>query len=180
MKTKYHISYDGVARKCNARVNPCPLGEHYSTLEDARDASRERNKRDYSIMPSIPSVPREQEPRIRFNPNISKKEAININASIMAGWFKGKLVPTDPERGFIGGNLTNLPSKEEFVYNEWFAESKDVPVDWIAETTLYLNSTGFRKKVYILLYDEFERVLRKYYEFTEEWFYYEQYGTKNK
>lgn len=168
MKEQYHISYDGVARKCNARVNPCPLGNHYNTLEEARDAAREKNKKDYSIMPSITKGPRKQEPRIRFNPNISKRETININASIMAGWFKGKIVPTDPERGFVERNLTNLPSKEEFVYSEWFAKSKLVPENWITETTLYLNSAEFRKKVYILLYDEFERVLREYYEFTKE------------
>lgn len=167
MKNGYHISYDGVARVCNKSGNQCQLGEHYDTMREARSVARERNKKN-NTAPSIPSAPRERGPRIRFNPNMSESETVNINASIMANWFKSSLVPTDPERGFIGGNITSVPSKQEFIYEEWFADNEGVTYEWVSQTTERINSKAFKGRRYIHMYDEFKEILREYYKITKE------------
>lgn len=44
-KTKFHISDDGVARKCEATKKPCKFGgdeEHYSTIQEAQKAYEQK------------------------------------------------------------------------------------------------------------------------------------------
>lgn len=51
MATKFHISDDGIARKCDATKKPCRFGgddEHYSTLQDAQKAY-EREQSSYTL-----------------------------------------------------------------------------------------------------------------------------------
>ena len=53
--SKFHISADGIARKCTAK-RVCPLGGddvHFATKKDAQEYSDSKNEKEHSLLPEV-------------------------------------------------------------------------------------------------------------------------------
>lgn len=118
--SKFHISSDGIPRKCNATKNPCPLGgeeNHYNNMEDALEASNEQQTKEFGLLPGTPTH------------NLTRDNNLSLENQ-SAVWA------TQLEEHYADKDNR----KEGFDYDEYFEESERMPDHIIKRSNEIMDS----------------------------------------
>lgn len=118
--SKFHISKDGIPRKCHATKKPCPLGgqeSHYDNMDDALHASKEQQVKEFGLLPGAPT-----HKFIRDNSISLRQQAHNWAHELVEHY-------ADEDN-----------RKEGFDYHELFEKADKMPEDILKESNRVMSA----------------------------------------